>query len=165
MLTIRIPAYLFIHSLKVLIYSNNNMDSSPVRLLSPLRSILFPLSKVHSSWYPDALKPLNSPPPLAKYQCIPILGFAYRSRQAYKGASTLVLLRKIQAQALGCNLQRRKQSNRPQLFLGIKLYYLYPRFILTRQYFSKENQSQYSCYLIHGHTLYILFYPTKIKIY
>ena len=142
MLIIRIPAYLFIRSLKVLIYSNDNINSIPVRLLSPLYSILFPLSKVYSSWYPDALKPLNSPPPLAKYQCIPILGSAYRSRQAYRGASTLVLSRRIQAQALGYNLQRRKQSNRLQLCLGIKLYYLYPRFILIRWCFNKENQSQ-----------------------
>ena len=142
MLIIRIPAYLFIRSLKVLTHSNNNIDSSPVRLLSPLYSILFPLSKVHSSQYPDALKPLNSPPPLAKYQCIPILGSAYRLRQVYRGVSTLVLSRRIQAQALGYNLQRRKQSDSPQLFLGIKLYYLYPRFILIRQYFNKENQSQ-----------------------
>ena len=165
MLTIRIPACLFIRSLKVLIYSNDNIDSSPVRLLSPLYSILFLLSKVHSSQYPDALKPLNSPPPLAKYWCIPILGSAYRLRQVYRGASILVSSRRIWAQALGCNLQRRKQSDRPWLFLGIKLYYLYPWFILIRQYFSKENQSQYSCYLIHRYTLYILFYPTKIKIY
>ena len=165
MLIIRIPACLFIYSLKVLTYSDDNIDSSPVQLLSPLHSILFPLSKVHSSWYLDALKPLNLPPLLAKYQYIPILGSAYRLRQAYRGVSILVSSRRIQAQALGYNLQRRKQSNRPQLFLGIKLYYLYPRFILIRWCFSKENQSQYSYYLIHGYTLYILFYPTKIKIY
>ena len=165
MLAIRIPAYLFIRSLKVLIRSDDNMDSSPVRLLSLLRSILFPLSKVHSSWYLDALKPLNLLPPLAKYQYIPALGSAYRLRQAYGGASALVSSRGIWAWALGCNLQRRKQSDRPQLFLGIKLHYLYPWFILIRWCFSKENQSQYSCYLIYRHTLYILFYPTKIKIY
>ena len=165
MLIIRILACLFIRSLKVLIYSDNNIDSSPIRLLSPLYSILFPLSKVHSSQYLDALKPLNSPPLLAKYQCIPALGSAYRSRQTYGGASALVSSRRIQAQALGYNLQRRKQSNRPWSFLGIKLHHLYPRFILIRQCFSKENQSQYSYYLIHRYTLYILFYPTKIKIY
>ena len=165
MLIIRIPAYLFIRSLKVLTRSDNNIDSSPVRLLSLLRSILFLLSKVYSSQYLDALKPLNLPSLLAKYQYIPILGSAYRLRQIYKGVSILVLLYKIQAQTLGYNLQQYKQSNRPQLFLGIKLYYLYPRFILIRQYFSKENQSQYSCYLIYRYTLYILFYPTKIKIF
>ena len=142
MLIIRILAYLFIRSLKVLIHSNDNIDSSPVRLLSPLYSILFPLSKVHSSWYLDALKPLNSPPLLAKYWCIPALGSAYRSRQTCGGASALVSSRRIQAQALGYNLQRRKQSNRPWSFLGIKLHYLYPRFILIRWYFNKENQSQ-----------------------
>jgi len=49
MLIIRIPAYLFIRSLKVLTRSDDNIDSSPVWLLSPLRSISFPLSKVHSS--------------------------------------------------------------------------------------------------------------------
>ena len=165
MLTIRMPAYLFIYSLKVLMCSDDNIDSSPVRLLSPLYSISFPLSKVHSSQYPDALKPLNLPPLLAKYWYIPVLGSAYRLRQVCRGASMLVSSRRIWAQALGCNLQRRKQSDRPWLFLGIKLYYLYPQFILIRQCFSKENQSQCSCYLIHGHTLYILFYPTKIKIY
>ena len=73
-------AYLFIYSLKVLTRSNNNIDSSPFRLLSLLRSMLFLLSKVHSSWYPDALKPLNSPPLLAKYWYIPVLGSAYRLR-------------------------------------------------------------------------------------
>ena len=142
MLVIRILAYLFIRSLKVLIYSDDNIDSSPVRLLSPLHSILFLLSKVHSSQYLDALKPSNSPPLLAKYWCTSALGSAYRLRQACGGASALVLSRRIQAQALGYNLQRRKQSDRPWLFLGIKLYYLYPRFILIRQYFNKENQSQ-----------------------
>ena len=165
MLIIRIPAYLFIRSLKVLTRSNNNIDSSLVRLLSSLYSILFLLSKVHSSQYLDALKPLNLLPLLAKYQYIPILGSAYRLRQIYGGASMLVLSRRIRAWASGYNLQRHKQSNRPWLFLGIKLHYLYPRFILIRQCFSKENQSQYSCYLIYGYTLYILFYPTKIKIY
>ena len=142
MLAIRMPAYLFIRSLKVLTYSDNDIDSSLVRLLSPLCSILFPLSKVHSSQYLDALKPLNSPPLLAKYQYTSALGSAYRSRQVYRGASTLVLSRKIQAWASGYNLQRREYSNRPWLFLGIKLYYLYLRFILIRQCFNKENQSQ-----------------------
>ena len=165
MLAIKILTYLFIHSSKVLMRSDNNIDKSLIQLLSPLRSISFPLSKVHSSQYPDALKPSNSPPLLAKYWCIPTSGSAYRLRQAYRGASALVSSRRIWAQALGYNLQRRKQSDRPWSFLGIKLHHLYPRFILTRWCFSKENQSQYSCYLIHGHTLYILFYPTKIKIY
>ena len=142
MLAIRIPAYLFIRSLIVLTRSDDNIDSSPVQLLSLLRSILFLLSKVYSSQYLDALKPLNSPPSLAKYQCTSALGSAYRLRQAYRGASALVLSRGIQAQALGYNLQRYKQSDRPQLFLGIKLHYLYLRFILTRQCFNKENQSQ-----------------------
>ena len=141
LLAIGILAFLFIRSLKVLICSNDNIDSSPFRLLSLLRSILFPLFKVHSFQYLDALKPSNLPPLLAKYWCIPVLGSAYRSRQVYRDASTLVLSRRIWAWALGRNLQGRKQSDRPWLFLGIKLHYLYPRFILTRQYFSKENQS------------------------
>ena len=159
MLAIRIPAFLFICSLKVSIYSDDNIDSSPVRLLSPLYSILFLLSKVYSSQYLDALKPLNLLPLLAKYQCIPILGSAYRSKQVYRGASTLVS-RGIQAQALGYYLQRRKQSNRPQLFLGIKLYYLYPLFILIRQCFSKGNQSivklfsSQAVYTRLGHLIY-----------
>ena len=142
LLAIGIPAYLFIRSSKVLTRSDDNINSSPFRLLSPLRSILFPLSKVHSSQYPDALKPLNSPPLLAKYQCIPALGSACGLRQTYGGASMLVSSRGIWALALGRSLQRRKQSNRPWLFLEIKLYYLYPQFILTRWCFSKENQSQ-----------------------
>ena len=163
MLTIRMPAFLFIRSLKVLTRSDDNIDSSPVRLLSPLYSMLFPLFKVHSSQYPDALKPLNLLPPLAKYQYIPILGSTYRSKQVYRGASALVS-RGIQAWALGYYLQRRKQSNRPWLFLGIKLHYLYPLFILIRQCFSKGNQSIVKLfssqavytrlgYLIHGYKL------------
>ena len=142
MLVIRVLACLFICFLKVLMCSNNNIDRSLIQLLSLLCSMSFLLSKVYFFQYLDVLKPLNLLFLLAKYQCIFVLGSACESRQACGGVFALMSLYRIWVWASGRHLQWCEWSDRPQLFLKIKLYHLYPRFILTRQCLVREISLQ-----------------------